>query len=132
MRSVTPEYLLVQKYLTPDRRDSPLPWHPTEFHTGTSTEHYALMLLNALAGDERRTELRRVFRLYKCHQKAGDNWKNATYYMLIEACWEFHDILPYSLLIEHLGHVNGSIYGHPRLSSQEVFTGVSRIPPALA
>ncbi len=120
------DYKLVQKYLvkTEDRPLQPYPWHPDQDNTGTSTLHYARMLLDALAGDERRTEFRRVYRLFRIHQKAGDFWKNPSYFMLVEVCLDFCDILPYHVLKRHLGPIKDEpLHGLSRTPPQAVFAG---------
>lgn len=99
------DYELVQKYLSGERPAMPHPWHPDNDREGTTTLHYVRMLLDALAGDDRRTELRKLWRLYKIHQKPNDQWRNATFFMLVSACFNYCDLLPYALLVAHLGPV---------------------------
>lgn len=97
------DYQLVQKYLSGERPILPHPWHADDNREGTSTLGYVRMLLDALSGDSRRTELRRLLRLYRIHQRPNDQWKNATFFMLVSACYNFCDTMPYSLLERSLG-----------------------------
>ncbi len=104
-------YRLVQLYLKPDKRPMPYPWHPTDVREGTSTLFYARMLLDALSGDDRRTDLRKVYRIFQNHQKEGDAWKDASYRMLAEICHDHCDVLPYDLIRKYLIGPEGGIYG---------------------
>ncbi len=118
------DYQLVQRYLCDykDRPQQPYPWHPDHNNEGTSTLHYARMLLDALAGDERRTEFRRVYRLFQLHQVPNDVWKNPSYYMLVMACIDFADILPYHVLIRHLEPPQKEpLHGLLRTTTEAVF-----------
>ena len=97
-------FYLVQKYLKPEseRHNVPLPWYPMNDRQGTTTIDYARLLLDALAGDERRKDIRKLYRLFQTHRRIGGHWKNPSYHMLVEACWEHHRTLPFWLLHANL------------------------------
>lgn len=74
----------------------PLPWHDwgeAVSHRHLETHHYARIMLDALAGDERRAPLRRVYRFYRLHAQMYDKERTTALWMLIEALKEYMHIL---------------------------------------
>src|SRR5574343_1305318 len=100
----TIDYTLVNKYWSgaTQKLQAPYPWYPVGGNPGTSTVFYARMLLDALTNDERRPEFRRVWRFYKKHIDGEEYWRSVSYWMLVEACYRLHEVLPYSLICQHL------------------------------
>lgn len=103
------DYSLVQKYWSGGTQNlqAPYPWYPSGDKPGTATVYYARMLLDALTNDDRRHELRRVWRFYKKHLNGQEYWRSVSYWMLVEACYRLYEVLPYSLLCQHLKTPNG-------------------------
>ena len=89
--------------MTPER---PLPWHnhdnryPDRPHV--KTEQYARYILDALAGDERRSDLRHVYRFFMTHQKPAATWHVTARWALIEAVKRYMYVLPPQRINDYL------------------------------
>lgn len=113
---------LVMEYTPAVRPSMPYPWQPYhDRNGGVSTVHYARMVLDALAGDDRRKDLRRLYRMYIEYVKSGDLWRNASYYMLVEALYRLYDLFPLELLNKYLQPVKSEVlHGLVRASVKTV------------
>lgn len=58
------------------------------------TEDYARILLDVLAGDERRSDLRRMYRFFLVHDKPNDGLRQTARWMLIEALKQYWHVFP--------------------------------------
>lgn len=104
----------VRRYLHKGKPKLPLPWHNHDLRTlnqgrrpkdpsrpHLTTERYARIMLDALAGDDRRAELRRVYRFYKCHTRPLDVWQTDCHWALIECVREYSKVLPPHLFLDY-------------------------------
>ena len=94
---------ILRRYLNIETPEGPHPWYGGGHCAGTSTYHYAKTVLDALAGDDRRKDVRRVYRLFKKHQQKNDQWRVPTYKMLVYACYQLYPLFPFPLLKKYLG-----------------------------
>lgn len=89
---------MLRQFMSPTTPPHPLPWHNHNNEHGPrdhlTTEKYARILLDALAGDERRVPLRRVYRFFMIHDQPFDSWRTTSRWMLIEAMMRYMYVLP--------------------------------------
>jgi hypothetical protein len=98
---------LVQNYLPRWKPKFPLPWHNHDISAQNyggvphddsrphlTTERYARLMLDALAGDDRRKDLRRVYRFQLKHGGPSGPWQVTAHHCIIEAVRRYSAILP--------------------------------------
>ncbi len=88
----------LKQFLPSDVPRYPLPWHSSDWNDQScphySTEQYARYLLDALAGDERRSDLRRAYRFFTLHDTLFDKERVTAKWILIEATKRHMYVLP--------------------------------------